>query len=1224
MNLNTLQENSALSTLINKHAQNIVSDAEKKELYLLLKSFESARAALEFKVEQLQEENLKLKNENSALRAAKKKTPATSTTKEVPVKRPFSKIIQNEEVHREDLVYNKPDLNRLFENLDETLFTFDAEKNIFTNISSACERIFGYTPEDFYNDCSLWKQMIHHEDFEKSEELLAYLNNGEKLHICYRIIHRNGSVRWIENTIIPTLGKSGRLIRVEGLSRDVTEKIKTESKIRQSEANSLALLENTGASTWSLDREGRLVIFNREFAGSFYQFTGRLPQKEDNFLRFLKEYGEHEWLLLFQRALTGEKINQDTKKNNNSGETVYLKISIQPIYINNQITGVSCSSIDTTESVIAERMIKQSEANLYAIINNTNDAIFSVDRTYRLITLNNAYRRFIAEHTGKEARQGDPFFYHQKDPIINKVWKQYLDRALTGEAFKVDSYNVIKNETVFFQISFNPIKEKDRIIGVGCFVRDITDEKHSAERLMSSETKYRHLFENNPSPMWVLDKTSNRFLSVNEAAIKHYGYTKEDFLNMTALDVVAPHLRDSFQELNETGMLPDKESQQWEHLKKDGSTITVEVNLNHIDFEGRPALLIIAQDITEKVKAEKKLKSINERYELVTKATNDAIWDWNLQSNKIFWSEGYDKLFGYTSSENKTISWTERIHPDDIQKVTKGIADAIKNKKKDFWEEEYRYLRADGTFAQIYDRGFVVYDEEKNPIRMVGAMQDISTRKMAEERLYKSEANLRNILESSDTAYVLLDENSVILSYNRLALELSKKEIHNEIAEGKNYLELMPLAQRPAIQERINHVLATGKPVAYEAGYMENSGSITWLYMRMHPIFNNTGKINGLSIGATDITERKTAAQRLEKSEANLSTIFNNTDVSYILLDSNLRIISFNTRAQQGIANKFGTRIREGMPLSQCIPDEQRQLPEEDVLKLKSGKKLQYERNFKHADGSESWSSLSLLPVIDRDKKMLGVIIAVEEITNRKNTELEKDNITKELIQRNKDLEQFAYIISHNLRAPVANITGLSNILLSSQDLKSADFKTCLKGLAMSVSKLDEVIIDLNYILQVRKEINEKKEEVSFAGLISGIKTSIKTLIEKENAEIVYDFKPCDSLFTLKSYLNSIFYNLILNSIKYRHPSRRPLINITSRIKGQKLILIFKDNGLGIDLKVNQNKVFGLYKKFHQHSDGKGMGLYMVKTQVEILGGKIHLNSEVGLGTEFIIELDMP
>ncbi len=180
------------------------------------------------------------------------------------------------------------------------------------------------------------------------------------------------------------------------------------------------------------------------------------------------------------------------------------------------------------------------------------------------------------------------------------------------------------------------------------------------------------------------------------------------------------------------------------------------------------------------------------------------------------------------------------------------------------------------------------------------------------------------------------------------------------------------------------------------------------------------------------------------------------------------------------------------------------------------------------------------------------------------------------------------------------------------------------EGLNQAATKLDEVIKDLNYVLQVKTQLSEKKELVTFSKLVSDIQISIQAMIIKENATISCDFTEVPEMMTIKSYLHSIFYNLISNSIKYRQLDIPILIEIKSQFINNKIILLFKDNGMGIDLEKQNDRIFGLYKRFHIHeAEGKGMGLYMVKTQVESIGGSISIKSEVNKGTEFRIEFLM-
>jgi len=246
----------------------------------------------------------------------------------------------------------------------------------------------------------------------------------------------------------------------------------------------------------------------------------------------------------------------------------------------------------------------------------------------------------------------------------------------------------------------------------------------------------------------------------------------------------------------------------------------------------------------------------------------------------------------------------------------------------------------------------------------------------------------------------------------------------------------------------------------------------------------------------------------------------------------------------------------------------------------------------------------------------------LQDITERKLAEIERNKLVNDLIGRNTELEQFAYIISHNLRSPVANIIGASSAL-EDLDLTEEDKGILNKGINISVRKLDEVVTDLNHILQVKGGIAGFKELVNFTGMVKDIKASIANLIVEADVEIQYDFETVNEIFSLKPYLYSIFFNLITNSVKYRRQHSHCIIRVESKVADNKIELTFTDNGMGIDLERQGGQVFGLYKRFHRNIEGKGMGLFMVKTQVETLGGKINIRSTVGEGTEFIIHLNI-
>jgi signal transduction histidine kinase len=229
--------------------------------------------------------------------------------------------------------------------------------------------------------------------------------------------------------------------------------------------------------------------------------------------------------------------------------------------------------------------------------------------------------------------------------------------------------------------------------------------------------------------------------------------------------------------------------------------------------------------------------------------------------------------------------------------------------------------------------------------------------------------------------------------------------------------------------------------------------------------------------------------------------------------------------------------------------------------------------------------------------------------------ELEIQSRTKELVDYTEQLEQFAFISSHNLRAPIARILGLGNLLALTTTKE--DEIVIQKELVSSARELDRVVRDLNLILEVRKPSDKSVTQLEVRKEIDLVLINLARDIGEAQAQIDIDVDRVPVLTTVKPYFNSIFMNLISNAIKYRKPDSPPEIYIRAEWVNDYACFIVQDYGLGIDLVTTQNKLFTLYSRFHPTIEGKGLGLYMVKTQLDAIGGKIEVESEVNTGTIF-------
>jgi signal transduction histidine kinase len=235
------------------------------------------------------------------------------------------------------------------------------------------------------------------------------------------------------------------------------------------------------------------------------------------------------------------------------------------------------------------------------------------------------------------------------------------------------------------------------------------------------------------------------------------------------------------------------------------------------------------------------------------------------------------------------------------------------------------------------------------------------------------------------------------------------------------------------------------------------------------------------------------------------------------------------------------------------------------------------------------------------------------EVENRT---LELQNANQELVQHNNQLEQFAFIAAHNLRAPLARILGLANLMQIST--APADKDQAMQKLISSTQDLDRVIKDLNTILDIKKHTsNLVKVNLPFA--LSRVLKTLEKECEETRAVVQSNFEEADSVYAVSPYVESILFNLISNAIKYRHPDRQPIIKVTTTLEKDYIRLMVSDNGLGIDLPRHGKSMFNLYKRFHLHMEGKGLGLYLVKAQIMALGGKIEVESAPDQGTTFLV-----
>jgi signal transduction histidine kinase len=361
-----------------------------------------------------------------------------------------------------------------------------------------------------------------------------------------------------------------------------------------------------------------------------------------------------------------------------------------------------------------------------------------------------------------------------------------------------------------------------------------------------------------------------------------------------------------------------------------------------------------------------------------------------------------------------------------------------------------------------------------------------------------------------------------------------------------------------------------------------------------------------------DVTERNKAKEQLRESEQMFRTISENfPNGAVAILDKNLTVLY--TAGKEFHVRDVNASYFENTTYTSHFHSHVKEKVEENLKQVFEGNNKVFEASHERLS-----YMISAVPLYETDGTINKIVIASQNITEQKRNEREKEMLIEELTQNNSDLQQFSYITSHNLRAPLSNLLGIIKLLDTSM-VTDPTTTLLLKNFEECTLQLNDTVNDLINVLIIKNNVNAKKERLDIRRIFERVISSIQTTIESSNIAVTTDFDDAYEVDFNRTYLESILLNLLTNAVKYSSPKRRPQVKVTTRKMQDGIKLYFSDNGLGIDLTRYKDRIFGLYQRFHDHADSKGLGLYIVNSQIRVMGGEIDIESEVDKGTTFII-----
>ncbi|QHL87170.1 PAS domain S-box protein [Nibribacter ruber] len=706
-----------------------------------------------------------------------------------------------------------------------------------------------------------------------------------------------------------------------------------------------------------------------------------------------------------------------------------------------------------------------------------------------------------------------------------------------------------------------------------------------------------------------------QIIFVNEACFPMLGYKQAEMLGKTYCSFLAPQQAADTIEIVQ-GLLSGKDmaSSSSPFLKnhllhQSGRPVPVEWTL--VWSAQDSALYCVGRDISLQQEVKEQLRRQNQMHQVLAQQGADLLA--LLDQNAIFTYSGgsTDKILGYAPEDLVGKSVFDILHHQDVPIAQEALQQLSQNKQVHISDiriktstGEYKWLEA--TATNYLDHPYLN--------SLVLTSRDVTERVMSKQRLQEREQHFRSLFDNSPDMIVFESKDGKILDANPAFLQyfnLTKEEILH-----CTFSQFLPVEAAAQCQGFLQQA-AGGQNVSFTLEADIPPFGLKVFEVSKLPVVQPTG-ITGVYSVLKDVTDRDLARQELEK----LSLVASKTTNGVVIMNAegltewvNGGFTYLTGYTAEDILGQRPGNLLLGKDTDAVTVFHMREKMTQPVPF--SVEILNYKKT-----GESIWFNIDFTPVLNDKGEIIKHIAIQTDITYRKEVEKEQMLLTRELYEQNRDLQQFTYIVSHNLRAPVANALGLAALLLNLEK-DTAIFNESLAKLKTSVIQIDSVLKDLNLILSIRDHKNtSEQQKVNLARQCQQMATALREPLESSQATLITQVPEDLCVNGNEAYLFSIFYNLLSNAIKYRSPDRALQIEVKAEQKeGGQTTVSFTDNGLGFDVKRVEPHLFKLYKRFHKNAEGKGIGLFLVKTHVESMGGQIEVFSEVNKGTTFLIHL---
>lgn len=856
---------------------------------------------------------------------------------------------------------------------------------------------------------------------------------------------------------------------------------------------------------------------------------------------------------------------------------------------------------------------------LEAFLAGTVDGFLVLDASCKIVSFNAAFNSFQEKTAHNSIAIGVDYRTLLIDTPIHFL-QLHIQNSYAGEIVKfTEKFAFGDHDFCWYDFEFNPLKNKEnKITGIAIGVFDTT-EKHAAdEKIKRSEELFKALVVNS-ADVFQLTNDELQIKYVSDSVKGVLGYDLSEMQNAHFFNFIHPDDKVVISSwlhwlMYNPGIVRPVELR---IRKKNGEWIYIEINgRNMMGVANIDAIVMNYRDIQAKKVADNALALADQRMGLLLNNTKESFIIVNSRLRIITYNRAAQEHspFFFIQELQSGLSLLELINVNEVEETInmfEEVFDGLEKEKETFFEDE-------NGFVHVYNHAYRPLFSDDEIVGVFITSTNITERKKAQEKLTFSEERNRTIIQESFDAMLIKNQHDEIMEASPAVEKILGYSINDLI--GTTCYSIIHESSIDKTKELVNDIMAMPDTEgSIDVMMHHKNGNVVWIEMKAKNMHHNK-LINGMIILLRDITVRKHAEDIVSLSEQRFKGLVQSGADMISIIDEEGFVKYSSPTVTTVLGNDPHSDIGKNV-FDYIHKNDRKRVTENFDKMLRDGTRLlRFEPyRFPNARGEYRWLETVVTNLSD-DPAVRGIVINSRDVTETKKLNEEQKALTSELIKNNQDLQQFSFITSHNLRAPVANLMSLLS-LYNKQNTQEPFNQVLIEKFEQSTEQLNNTLNDLLEVLVLKSNVDIPTEPLTFSDTVHLVRVNLDNLFKEQRVKMITDFDAVDYIEYNKIHLESIFQNLISNAIKYRMPDRDLVIKISSTVNEHWVVIDFEDNGLGIDLEMYKDRIFGMYQRFHAGKEGKGLGLYMIRAQLSAMGGKIEVESEKGKGTIFKVYL---